>query len=210
MDRRLEAEPALVLRRIVDLAIGDEQGSRHAVRRDIRHRLAERGEQVGRLAAGLLAAGHMHEARFEIGDFRELVLEIGLDLTRAVGPAGQIHAGASVNRDDRDVGQGLPVLALEVRIGERGEKAGDAQGAQQEAAPATPREQGNRRETEQGQRRDQLAREKGEELNGPVHDALAQDPLTPALSPRGEGRLIGRTPWEEGAALPLPLGRETG
>ena len=92
MHWRVEAKAALILRRIVDLAVGDEQRARHAVRRDIRHGLVERREQVGRLAAGLLAAGHMHEAHFQIGELCELVLELRLDLARTLRPARQLHA----------------------------------------------------------------------------------------------------------------------
>ena len=184
MDGRVETKPAFILRRIVDLAVGDEQRTRHAVRRDIRHRLAERREQVGRLPAGVLAAGHMHKAGFEIGDFCELVLQLRLDLARAIRPARQLHAGACVDGDNRDIGQRLPVLALEVGVCERGEKAGEAQSPQHDAAPAAPCEQDNRRKAKQRQGREQLAREEGEELNGPVHESLKTP--SPRPSPQGE------------------------
>ena len=65
--------------------------ARHPARRNVRHGVVERAEKVGRLAAGLIRPRRTDPANVQIGNFRQLVLQLRLDLARTLAtPASRM------------------------------------------------------------------------------------------------------------------------
>ena len=135
----------------------------------------------------------MDPAHFQIGDFRELVLQLGLDLARAFIARRKLHAGACIGDDDGNIGQRFPIFVFQVGVGQREKQAGEAQGPQHNA-PAVPQSRKrDRRHAKNSAGREQLRRKEGEELNRPVHEdysAFCMRLMPEAFQDRGHMDLI--------------------
>ncbi len=161
VQRRVEAEAAMILRCIVNLAVGDENRARHAALWNVGHGGVEGAEKVGRFPARLVRAGCVDPAHFQIGDFRELVLQFGLDLARALVAPGKLHAGACVGDNDGNIGKRFPILVFQIRVGQRQKQAAKAQGPQDNAPAVPPSRERDRRHAKTAQAASSSGEKKG-------------------------------------------------
>jgi hypothetical protein len=185
VERRVEAERFQVLRRVVDLAVADDQDTGDPLARHLRKTLAQGGEKPCALLvpAETRAAGadHAHLGVLEPVQRLGQVRERGLAL---LGPRYYVLARALVHHDHDHVVQTRALLLDQRGIGERRDQRGGGRGAPPDAGRPPP--QGQR---DGGQRDDGQGRHHGPGQQGrPADRKLAAHRVVPLLP---GARIIG-------------------
>ena len=170
MHRRLEAKRCGGAGHIMHLALGDEDRAGEAVARHIRQALGEIGEEHGPVAIGVAGRrGGAYPADVEVGNRLQFLAEFLAEFLGAVGATGDGLALTLVDDDGDDVVEGLAILLLELRVGDREHEQNEARKAQHGAAARAPKEEREQEHANASQHPENGPRHERQEFEGPLH-----------------------------------------
>ena len=94
-------------RRVVDLAIGNQDRTGKAATRDIGQSAVDGGEQIG---PGVAAFRYHHGAQFQAADMAGLFGDVGAGGLGQTGALADLHRGGLIDHQQADIGQAFPAF----------------------------------------------------------------------------------------------------
>ncbi len=166
MQRGVEAERGGGSRDVVHVAVGNHDRAADPLRRRVRERPPQRGEELGALGVRFLPRG-FDDAQIDVAERVETRLHLVAPLVSLPRSLADVLAGGAVDDEGDDVLQRAPVLLHEIGIAEAQDEEREGERPEPGAAHATPDENDRDGERNSRQRNDCPRREERREGDRP-------------------------------------------